>query len=234
MKTPDTKDLDVLAEHTLAQANAIIIRNDDQYTAAGAAVKIVKANINTIKEFFKPHKAAAKLPHTNLCTDEKTRLSGLEKTLGIINGKLDFYEKDRAEKAAEIQADLDKAEVKRAEDQAQEEAEAAEENGDTKKVEDILEDLPTTQIRTEVAPLPRITGRSKRPKYTAIVTSLAELVAAAADEIRELEDSTREPSLVLFLQGNEVAIGAAVRGTQGKIKIPGVEITDGTTTAQRV
>lgn len=234
MDTVDTKDLDVLAEHALAQANAIVIRNDDEYTTAGAAVKIVKANINTIKEFFKPHKAAAKLPHTKLCDDEKSRLVGLEATLGIINGKLNTYETDRAAKAAEIQAGLDKQAAQQAEEQALRDAEEAERIGDTVKAEELISEPPPPPMKTLVAPLPKIAGRSKRPKYTPTLVSLQELVLATADEIRELEDSTREPALVFFLTADMVAIGAAARGSKGKIKIPGVRIEDGSTAVQRV
>lgn len=138
-------------------------------------------------------------------------------------------QQEEARRRAEVEAAAERDRLERERRAAEEEAAKASQAGDTAAAEAAAmraEELSVQQEIAEVAPVsapvvaaPKAKGISTRENWKAEVTSLRDLVVAAAKAL-EAGDET----LLGYLQADTVAIGKVAKALKAKTKIPGVRV----------
>ena len=92
------------AQSLIAQAHAIVVRNQDEFEQAVEFGKNVSAFIKRVETFFKPLKSAAKAAHQALCDREKEILAVPGKANAIAKAAVNAWKAEQKRKDDEAAA----------------------------------------------------------------------------------------------------------------------------------
>ena len=193
-------------------AATLSILNDQQYQEAGEFVKMVKANMKTVKDYFAPMKEAAHKSHQAVCEREKEMLDPLLKAEKTCKAQMAEYlrrKQEEARKQEELMRRLaqEEAEKKLAE------AIKAEKNGDDEAAAlafaqaTVAEQVGSNTVVQAFAP--KVAGISTSKDYEII-----------------LMDHNAVPitvSGVVIRPVDEKAIMKLIKASNGTIQIPGIK-----------
>lgn len=193
-------------------AATLSILNDQQYQEAGEFVKMVKANMKTVKDYFAPMKEAAHKSHQAVCAREKEMLDPLLKAEKTCKAQMAEYlrrKQEEARKQEELMRRLaqEEAEKKLAE------AIKAEKNGDDEAAAlafaqaTVAEQVSSNTVVQAFAP--KVAGISTSKDYEII-----------------LMDHNAVPitvSGVVIRPVDEKAIMKLIKASNGTIQIPGIK-----------
>ncbi len=194
----------------IAEANNIVIQNQQDYDRAAAFLKEIKRRAKQMKEYWAPAKEAAKAAHSQICQREKEMLSPLEEAEKVIKKGMTAYQ--LAVALAQAQAEQEARRRQQAErDRLLQEVAEAEKSGDVQgammgmAMAEMVEDMKApSPISFEQA-----SGISTRKRWRARVTDARAVPAYAGDvEIRRID------------QGALDRLAAMSKGTA---QVPGVE-----------
>ena len=193
------------------QAEAMVIQNDEDYTAAGEFGRLPKQKAAEVTSFFKPMKDSAYQAHKAVCDREKAMLTPLKNAEKIVKKTMGDYlmEQERIRREAE-EAARRAAEEER--ERKLKEAMALEAAGDKEGAEAAVEEAVVMDEATGYsvpAPVkPKVSGvsTSKDWEITSIDTSKVP-VNFSGMELRPVD---------------QAAVMRLIRASKGSIAIPGI------------
>lgn len=176
-----------------------------------------------ILELYAEPKKKADEAHKSITTMERKYLEPIDKTLSLLNGRIDIYE--RAEKArAEEEARQRQIEANRIEqERALQEAVAAEQAGDIELAEAIIEVPPAPAVVLPEPNLAKVAGTSARTSWSGEGINLLATVKFVAEH----------PEFIDCLAYNQTGINGHARAMKGNLKIPGVRAVESTIRSYR-
>jgi DNA-binding protein H-NS len=167
-----------------------------------------------VLDMFKDPKKKAHELHKSMTTSEQKYLQPIEKTMNLLNSKLDAYERaerERAEaEARERQKEADRLEQER----TLKEAVAAEEAGDQELAEAIVTAPRAASTVVAQPALADVGGTSSRKIYSGEVVNLLALVNYVH----------ANPDAIGYLQANQTAIDGGARALKENFRLPGVRL----------
>lgn len=180
------------------QARAMVIKNDDDYVAAGEALVRVKRGAKKVNEVFDPIVKSNYDAWKTAVAQKKKVLEPLEKAKAVIGPLMAQYQEAK------------ETERRRTEAQAEEEARidaaaGAERNGDTEEAEDILNGNTFVPPAIPQQEAPKVAGTAIRKNWTFSIV-----------------DANKIPRE--FLTPDIKKIGQYVRAMKENAKIDGVRI----------
>lgn len=193
----DTRTLGPKVNRYVAQAEAFQIVDDETYATAGEALKGVKGLYKDIEGTFAKTKSALNEAKSELMSLIQGFTDPLQRAETILKKKMGEHHAKRERERAEEQRRLYEEARRKAE---KEQAKIAKKTGDAS-----ILDIPVVVPMVKVEDTTRVEGIS----YQEVVRF-------------EIVDASIVPAEYKIV--DEVAIGRAVRGTDGKIVIPGVRI----------
>lgn len=193
-------------------AATLSILNDKQYQEAGEFVKMVKANMKTVKDYFAPMKEAAHKSHQAVCAREKEMLDPLLKAEKTCKTQMAEYLRRKQEEARK-QEELMRRLAQEEADKKLAEAIEAENNGDGEAAALALAQASVAdQVSSNTvvqASTPKVAGISTSKDYEiTLVDHDAVPISVAGMVIRPVD---------------EKAIMRLIKASNGTIQIPGVE-----------
>lgn len=205
-----------------AQANAVTILNDEDFAAAGALTRNVKAAQKKVEEYWEPMRASTYSAYKAVTDHKKAMIDPLKKAETILKKKISAYtmeqERKRREEEERIR-ELARQEMER----KLKEAEKAEEAGDKAAVEfamseaEVMDNMAATvSIKSEA---PKVSGISRTKTWE-----------IKRIDLKKLPD---EFAGVLIRPADEKAIMNLIKATKGQISIPGVEYEETVSIAVR-
>ena len=210
--TPIPEGPEVELSPVARSVSALQVIDEDSHRAGLEMGKRLKRMKAFIVDLYADPKKKAHETHKAITTKERQYLEPIEKTVSLLNGKLDIYEK-REKARAEEEARERQREANRIEQERQAlEAVAAEEAGDHELAETIIQ-APVE--RAVVLPEPKVAevaGASSRAAWKHEVQSLEMLVAYVS----------AHPEHLGLLLPNDVALGGMARALKENMRIPGV------------
>ncbi len=203
------------ATAALARAEALVISNHEQYEAAVAELKAIKAKFNEVdghrKELKKPLDEAV----TKLQAFFRSPLDFLIRAESILKRKVLAYQQEQEIIRRKEQAKLDEAARKEQAKLAEQAAKAAA-AGKVEKAELLQQRATTVVAHTVVREAPKVSGLSTRKTYSAEVTDLQALVKAVAEGRAPLS----------FLQANYTVLNQQARSLKTEFVCDGVKVIE--------
>lgn len=204
-QTPEVKEVTTLALSVPDQANAIIIKSNEDYTRAGQLLITIKGIRKKIEETFKPIKQKMDIAKKEVLDQEKAADAPLAAAEAIIKPRIAQWnaEQERIRQAEERR--LQEIARQEEEDRQIAAAIAAEQSGNKEEAEAIIE--ATVQAAPVVVPklVPKVAGVSFTKQWKFRIT-----------------DEAKIPRQYLCV--DEQKIGAVVRAMKDAANIPGVEV----------
>lgn len=203
-----------------AQAQQIVINNDDDYAFAGQVTRDVKAAQKRVEEYWEPMRKSTYDAYKAVTDHKKEMLDPLKNAEAILKRKIGVYHMEQERKRREEEERLRKF----AEEEAQrklEEAVQAEENGDMEAAEYAMaeaEALDNMSVNVEMAK-PKVSGVSSIKTWEIVgIDPKLVPVEIAGVEIRPVD---------------RAAILRLIKATKGQIAIPGVKYKETVSVAVR-
>jgi len=170
-----------------------------------------KKNIDRLKALLKPKKDFHHAKHKKMCELEKKLCKPHEEILKEIKKEVNEYAREQEKLQREAARKAEEAARKAQEEQRLAQAKEAARMGGNEAAEAIL-NAPLPAVSIQPQKVKRFKG--SRTTYFGEVTDLKELMQAA------LENDT----LMSYIEPNQKAIDATIRGCSGQVKIPGVTV----------
>ena len=123
------------------QASAIIVKDNESYTAAAGYLKCIKLLGKSVKDHHDPIIASAHSTHSIACAARKKYLDPILQAEGIVKGEVNKYLLEQQRKEREEQARLARIAREEAEALALRMAADAEAAGEKEEAEDILNEV---------------------------------------------------------------------------------------------
>ncbi len=198
------EELKAQIAETIADHKDLVILTDEDYTAAGEAMKLVKGKLKFIEDWFAVPVKKAHEAHKALTTKRGEEIKPLQEIYDSISSKTVKYETKKEEDARKQQAIDDEKERKRLEDEQVKEAEKLQSQGK----EDEAESVISQPVHVAPAPLklaPKVKGLSYTARWKFRIVN---------------------PSLIPrdYLMPDLVKIGQIAKAMKGKADIKGVEV----------
>lgn len=188
-----------------AQANAVVIRDDASYSAAGELLKGFKTLAKRIDETFDPIVKAAHAAWKKAGEQKKKFAGPVEDAERIVKAKISTYVREQEEIQRAERARLMEEQRKVEEERRLQEAIALENSGASDQAEEVL--------ATPVAPAPIVMPRAT-PKVEGVSTR-----KVWRFEIENVALIPRE-----YMVPDETKIGGYVRAMKEQAAIPGVRV----------
>lgn len=203
-------------ERVISWAKELKVTTATEYQLAVETIKQFKSLKNGIVAFFAPSKRQADDLHKTICTNEARFVKPLTEAENIAKDEIKRYleaeERKRVEEQRKLQAEQD---AKAAAERAKLEKQAERLKTPEKREERLAAAAAVTAPVVELAKTaPTVAGTAIKKTYKARLTSLPELVAAAA--------GGNQVALSL-LSYNESAANQFARSTKGSVNVPGVQ-----------
>lgn len=225
IERPDTSALSKEYDPLVGQATALVVNSIESHAAALEGYKYIKQAIKRIRELFEPSRKAANEAKNEILRARDGMLAPFETAKGIVDGKIDVYEKEERRKAEEKAALEAEAERVRQEEERIAEAEAAEKAGDDELAEEIIERpievAPSAPVTTDT--VATVKGVSSSKKYHAEVVDFGALIKYAASA----------PCNYSLVEPSTTALNAMARQYKDELRIPGVRVVTETVRAVR-
>lgn len=203
-QTPEVKEVTTLALSVPDQANAIIIKSNEDYSRAGQLLITIKGIRKKIEDTFKPIKQKMDAAKKEVLDQEKAADAPLAAAEAIIKPRIAQWnaEQEKIRKAEEDR--LREIARKEEEDRQIAAAIAAEQSGNKEEAEAIIEAPAYVPPVVLAKTTPKVAGISftKNWKFRIV-------------------DEAKIPRQ--YMIPNETMIGAIVRNSKGVIQIPGIE-----------
>jgi len=237
-----TQEVSTKALTIIEQANAVIIKDSANYTAAGTLWKAIKDLKAQVKDTFRPIIQKAHAAHKEALAQEAKIFDPLDAASRTVKSAMEKYDREQEalrlaeekrlrdiaekEEAERRQAELDRLEAvrKAEEDRLMEAAAAAEKAGDAKRAEelaaaavDITEDAKqeAAVIAAEPVYVPPVIIPKTVPKMSGgpVYRTITKFRIIKEDAIPRQ-----------YMMPNEVKIGQVVRALKHLSNIPGIEV----------
>lgn len=189
----------VVISPAVKAANEIVVSNNNQYTAAGENLTMIKASIKRVKEFFADPKEKAHSAWKALTTKESDMIKPLSDAEHIIKQKMTAFQTAQEQLRIEAQRKADEEAAK-----LERQAIRAANKGDEEKA---------TELQTRAA------MKSAEVNYVTPKAAGVSVREVWKFRITDLNQVPRE-----YLMVNEVMLSRVAGATKGALKIPGVEI----------
>ena len=186
----------------VTRANALAVKNNEQYVAGTEFQRIIKGLKKEINEAFDPGIAAAYKAHKVAKAQKAKYYDPVDAAHKIVNRKLSEFVAEEERKRAEAEAKLRRAAEKK-EAELREKARLAEESGKEQKAAKYEEKAEQVIAPTLNSTVQKVAGVQKRVYWSAVVV-----------------DKSKIPSQ--YLEVNMSALNAVARATKGESTIPGV------------
>lgn len=237
-----TQEVSTRALTIVEQANAVVIRTSENYTAAGALWKAIKDLKTQVNDTFKPIIEKAHAAHKEALAQKAKIFDPLDAASKTVKGAMEKYDREQEairlaeekrlreiaekEEAERRRIELERLEAvrKAEEDRLMEAAAAAEKAGDAKRAEelaaaavDITEDAKqeAAVIAAEPVYVPPVVIPKTVPKVS------GGPVYRTIIKFRIINESAIPRQ---YMMPNEVKIGQVVRALKKETNIPGIEI----------
>lgn len=201
---PDTSDIALRAVDLHAQADALIVVDQDSYLDAGAFLLAVKEMRKQIDETFDPVIAAAHGAHKAALAAKAQHAAPVDEAERTIKRRVSNYvmieERKRREEEARMMAEA----RRREEDARLAEAIALEAAGEPDLAESVIV-APLVVAPPSLPPPPKIAGVVARTTWAFRITDISIIPRQ-------------------YLVPDSVKIGGVVRALRGQTHIPGVEV----------
>lgn len=203
-QTPEVKEVTTLALSVPDQANAIIIKSNEDYSRAGQLLITIKGIRKKIEDTFKPIKQKMDAAKKEVLDQERAADAPLAKAEGIIKPRIAQWNAEQ-EKIWKAEEDRLREIARKAEEDRQIAAAiAAEKSGNKEEAEAIIE---------APAYIPPVVLAKTTPKVAGI--------SFTKNWKFRIVDAAKIPRQ--YMMPNETMIGAIVRNSKGVIQIPGIE-----------
>ena len=206
------KELGMEANSIVEQAKAVVIRNDEDFTAAGGYTKEVKSVLKKVEEYWEPMRASTYAAYKAVTDHKKAMVDPLKKAESILKKKLSDYqvEKERKRKAEEeMLRRLAQEEMERKLAEAAE----AESKGDVFGMEYAMAEAEVMDAVSNTASVARnqtkVEGISQTKTWEIKGIDLSKLPCEYAG--------------IVIRPADEKAILKLIKDAKGEIEIPGVE-----------
>ena len=209
--TPQEMELASEVSEVELRAEAVVIRNDQDFEAAGQFGVLLKQKAGEVTDFFKPLKDAAYKAHKAVCDREKEMLTPLKNAERILKKTMGDYTQEQEKKRREAEEAARRA----AEEESRrklEEAAQLDASGQSEAAEEALGDA---EVMAEAARMAVAVGGA--PKAKGVSTSKDwEIVSISSKEVP------------LSINGAEIrpvdkaAVMRLIRASKGTINIPGI------------
>ncbi len=203
-----------------AQANEIVIRNDDDYAFAGQVTRNVKAAQKKVEDYWEPMRKSTYEAYKAVTDHKKEMLDPLKNAETILKRKIGVYQMEQERKRREEEERLRKL----AEEEANrklEEAVKAEANGDLESAEYAMaeaEALDSMSVNVQMEK-PKVSGVSTTKTWEIVDINPKDVpISIAGVEIRPVD---------------RAAILRLIKATKGQIAIPGVKYKETVSVAVR-
>lgn len=193
------------------QAEAFIIRTDDDYAAAGEFGIMLKRKAAEVTSFFKPMKDSAYQAHKAVCDREKAMLNPLKNAESIIKKAMAAYFEEQERKRKEQEEAMRRAAEQERERKLREAAEL-EEAGDAAGAEAAMTEAMVMDEATSYS-VPAVA----KPKVSGVGTSKDWEIVEIDPKAVPLSFSGMELRPV-----DQAAVMRLIRASKGKIVIPGI------------
>lgn len=198
-----------------AKVEEMTVRNDAEYSAAGALLKQVKSLQKTIKDYWEPLRVSAKKAYDDVLSKKKEMLDPVDSAEKILKRKMGDYLAEKERIAREIE------EQKRREAEAEMQRKLAEaaEHETAGRADEAEFAMAEAEVFDQYAA--NISIQAEKPKMQGVSTVKSWKV--------EVVDSTKVPVLLGGVELRPVDTAAVLRLVKmmdGKIEIPGVKITE--------
>ena len=204
-QTPEVKEVTTLALSVPDQANAIIIKTNDDFARAGQLLITIKGIRKKIEDTFKPIKQKMDAAKKEVLDQEKAADAPLAQAEAIIKPRIAAWNAEQERIRREEEDRLREIARKQEEERRLKEAVAAEQAGNKAEAEAIIEapiEPPPVVVPKSV---PKVAGVSFTKQWKFRIT-----------------DPNKIPRE--YLTPDEVKIGQIVRALKDQAKIPGVEV----------
>jgi hypothetical protein len=195
---------------TVQKAEALMIANNTDYEAAGAALVEIKTYNKRVTDYWKEPKDNAYKAWKGICAKEKAILDPLNQAEGLIKQKMATYQREQEAKERAIREELERRQREEAE-RLFREAQEKEAAGDM-----LGADLAMAQAELVESASPVAT----------IQTASASGISSKKVWKARITDETAVPvevAGIIIRPVDEAALNNLAKATKGKAKIPGVE-----------
>lgn len=221
-----TKPIEAKVSVVLAQAQKMVVKNNDQLLVVSEFLKTIKALRAEVDQTFDPIIAAAHASHKEACNQKRKVEAPLVQAEGVVKPLIAAYmaakERERLEEQRRLQRLADEAAAVEEEKKRVALALAAEKAGDVERAAEILftePEVPVVAAKVVVRDsryvVPKTEGVSISTLWVADVVDFEMLVKAVADG--------KVP--MLALQANMVFLGQQARSMKAELNYPGVKAT---------
>lgn len=205
------------------RANALSVYDDSSYAEASELVKQVKLASKRVEDYWEPMRKSTYDAYKAVNTHKSEMADPLKKAEKIIKAKMSDYVAEVERKRREEEERLRQLAKEEAEKKVRE-AEEAMLNGDSELAEIAMAEAQVMEQTTDTLSVsvntPEVSGVSKRKDWEIVSVDSAKVpVEVAGVEIRPVD---------------EKAVMALIRGTKGKVTIPGVVYREKVTLSVRV
>ena len=203
------------ASEALNQAQALVVSDREQYSAAGVFTRGLKSIEKAICETFDPIVTKALAAHREAVAQRKKHLEPIEQAERVVKSKMLSFAEAEARQQAEERRVAEEAARKAQEEAKLAQAIAAEQKGQLKQAEAILE-RPVAPVFIPEQPKAKAEGIGIRTTYSAEVTDLLELCKAVV----------ADPSKLNLILPNQVALNKLATALGNNMRVPGVSVVE--------
>lgn len=221
----EVAEKELMREVTAVEANALSLSvfDEESYASAGELVKRVKAASKRVEDYWEPMRKSTYDAYKAVNAHKAEMADPLKRAEKTIKDKMSAYMTELERKRREEEARI--RELARAEAEAKmREAEQAMLNGDEDAVQMAMTEASALEATADTAVVvganPTVSGISKRKDWEIVSIDSSKVPTEVAGvEIRPVD---------------ERAVMALIRGTKGKVTIPGVTYREKVTVSVRV
>lgn len=214
VEKPDTTELQTENSALVLRAQAIVITDDETYTAAVAFMNDVATRRKVIVEKFREPKQKAHESHRSICALEAELLGVVETAEREAKKRIGAYRAEQERKAEEERRRLEDIARKQEEERRLAEAQELQDAGELEAAEVVISE-PIAPPPVKIAPpTPKVAGVQFRESWQFEVSNLLQLVKHVAAHPEDLN----------LLQANTTAIRQMVQARKSACQIPGVRV----------
>jgi len=213
VNTEKVNEIAAKGAELVEQAKELVIDSKESYQLGGEILVNAKRVITNIEGMYKPIKNRFHRGHKDTIAEEKAKLAVPAEVKDIIGKKMEAWDALERARIRKEQEEREEAARKAAEEERLREAEELEKEGKVDEAEAVLEeDIPAPMPVPVEAP-PKVAGVSYGDKWSANVVSTPELITWAAQDVQNRWQ---------YLVPNHTALNALARSQKSAMRVGGV------------